>query len=147
MQVGEKILSQQSRNTMTFYWLKSRALTDHVSLKSRAAYAHAGRLVRERPTLCVSMEISEKPEKCRIVAQDLLFLPLPSSPCECVKSFFPRWINVMSECGRGRRVSRVVRGRGGRMDVKARQSQAGRVHVGVWLHMFPYLPVSDILSC
>ena len=101
MQVGKKIFSQRSRKTMTFYWLKNRARrprTDHIGLKSLAAYAQAGRF--DRPTLCVGMEIPWKPEKCRIVAQDLLFLPLPSSPCECVKSFFPRWINVMSECGR-----------------------------------------------
>ena len=45
MQVGKKIFSQRSRKTMTFYWLKNRARrprTDHVGLKSRAAYAQAG---------------------------------------------------------------------------------------------------------
>ena len=62
---------------------------------------------------------------CKISSFSLF--PLPSSPCECVKSFFPRWINVKSECGW--RVSRVVQGRGGR----ARASKQGEVKLGGYM--------------
>ena len=54
-------------------------------------------------------------------------------------------MSCQSAVGGGCPVSSWARPR--RAGVKARRSQAGRVHVGAWLHIFPYLPALDILSC